>query len=158
MVVSGADTTFRRSEPVLKTLAGHLIDIGESVGSAAAWDVATLACLFGAILGFLHGARIVESEGMCAGDFGSLIADIAPVLGEMITRAGEVVQAGMVDRPQSSVKTCTVAFERFVQHARDARINAEFPTFGLGLFKTATAAGHGEEEVAALIKVFRANG
>jgi 3-hydroxyisobutyrate dehydrogenase-like beta-hydroxyacid dehydrogenase len=156
--VSGAETTFRRSELVLKTLAGNLIYMGESVGSAAAWDLATLSCLFGAILGFFHGARIFESEGLRVGDFGSMIANISPVLGEMIKHAGEVIQTGMFDRPQSSVKTCTVAFELFVKHAREARINAEFPTFGLGLFKKAMAAGHGEEEVAALIKVFRANG
>jgi 3-hydroxyisobutyrate dehydrogenase-like beta-hydroxyacid dehydrogenase len=62
--VSGAETAFRRSEPVLKTLAGNLIYMGESVGSAAAWDLATLSCLFGAILGFFHGARIFESEGL----------------------------------------------------------------------------------------------
>jgi 3-hydroxyisobutyrate dehydrogenase-like beta-hydroxyacid dehydrogenase len=43
---SGADTAFRRSETVLKTLAGNLIYIGESVGSASAWDLATLSCLF----------------------------------------------------------------------------------------------------------------
>jgi 3-hydroxyisobutyrate dehydrogenase-like beta-hydroxyacid dehydrogenase len=156
--VSGAETTFRRSELVLKTLAGNLIYMGESVGSAAAWDLATLSCLFGAILGFFHGARIFESEGLRVGDFGSMIANISPVLGEMIKHAGEVIQTGMFDRPQSSVKTCTVAFELFVKHAREARINAEFPTFGLGLFKKAMAAGHGEEEVAALIKMFRANG
>jgi 3-hydroxyisobutyrate dehydrogenase-like beta-hydroxyacid dehydrogenase len=156
--VSGAETAFRRSEPVLKTLAGNLIYMGESVGSAAAWDLATLSCLFGAILGFFHGARIFESEGLRVGDLGSMIADISPVLGEMIKHAGEVIQTGTFDRPQSSVKTCTVAFELFVKHAREARINSEFPTFGLGLFKKAVAAGHGEEEVAALIKVFRANG
>ena len=45
-----------------------------------------------------------------------------------------------------------------VNQAREARINSEFPTFGLGLFKKAMAAGHGEEEVSALIKVFRVNG
>ena len=61
--------------------------------------------------------------------------------------AGEVIQTGTVDRPQSSVKTCTVAFELFVKQAREARINSEFPTFGLGLFRKAMAAGYGEEEV-----------
>jgi 3-hydroxyisobutyrate dehydrogenase-like beta-hydroxyacid dehydrogenase len=153
--VSGAATTFRRSEPVLKTLAGNLIYMGESVGSAAAWDLATLSCVFGAIVGFFHGARIFESEGLRVGDLGAMIADISPVLGEMIKHAGEVIQAGMFDRPQSSVKTCTVAFELFVKHVREAGINSEFPTFGLGLFKKAMAAGYGEEEVAALIKALR---
>jgi 3-hydroxyisobutyrate dehydrogenase-like beta-hydroxyacid dehydrogenase len=155
MFVSGAETAFRRSEPVLKILAGNLIYMGESVGSAAAWDLATLSCLFGAILGFFHGACIFESEGLRVGDLGALIADISPVLGEMIRHAGEVIQTGTFDRPQSSVKTCTVAFELFMKQAREAGINAEFPTFGLGLFKKAMAAGYGEEEVAAFIKVLR---
>jgi 3-hydroxyisobutyrate dehydrogenase-like beta-hydroxyacid dehydrogenase len=152
---SGAETAFQRSEPVLKTLAANLIYIGESVGSASAWDLAMLSCLFGAMLSFFHGARIFESEGLRVGDFGAMIADIAPVLGEMLKHAGEVIQTGTFDRPQSSVKTCIVAFELFVKQAREAGINAEFPTFGLGLFKKAMAAGHGEEEVAALIKVLR---
>jgi 3-hydroxyisobutyrate dehydrogenase-like beta-hydroxyacid dehydrogenase len=45
--------------------------------------------------------------------------------------------------------------ELFVKQAREAGINSEFPTFGLGLFKKAMAAGYGEEEVAAVIKVLR---
>jgi 3-hydroxyisobutyrate dehydrogenase-like beta-hydroxyacid dehydrogenase len=48
-----------------------------------------------------------------------------------------------------------VAFELLAKQAREAGINSEFPTFGLGLFKKAMAAGYGEEEVAALIKVLR---
>jgi 3-hydroxyisobutyrate dehydrogenase-like beta-hydroxyacid dehydrogenase len=152
---SGAETAFRRSEPVLKTLAGNLMYVGEPVGAASAWDLATLSCLFGAMLGFFHGARICESEGLRVGDFGSMIAAIAPVLGEMIKHAGEVIQTGTYENPQSSVKTCTGGVELFVKHAREARISAEFPTFALGLFKKAMAAGYAEEEVAALIKVLR---
>jgi 3-hydroxyisobutyrate dehydrogenase-like beta-hydroxyacid dehydrogenase len=145
--VSGAETVFRRSEPVLRTLAGNLMYMGESVGSASAWDLATLSCL--------HGARVFESEGLRVSDLGSMIADIAPILGEMIRHAGAVIQTGTYENPESSVKTCTVAFELSVKHAREARINAEFPTFALGLSKRATAAGYGEEEFAALIKVLR---
>jgi 3-hydroxyisobutyrate dehydrogenase-like beta-hydroxyacid dehydrogenase len=156
--VSGAEPTFRRSEAVLKTLAGNLISMSESVGSAAAWDLVTVSYLFAAILGFFHGARIFELEGLRVGGFGSMIANISLVLGEMIKRAGEEIQTRTFDRPQSSVKTCTVAFELFVKQACEARINAGFPTFGLGLFKKAMAVGYGEEEVAALIKMFRANG
>jgi 3-hydroxyisobutyrate dehydrogenase-like beta-hydroxyacid dehydrogenase len=152
---SGAETAFRRSAPVLKTLAGNLMYMGESVSAAAAWDLATLSCLFGAMLGFFHGTRIFESEGLRVGDLGAMVADIAPVLGEMSKHAGAVIQTGTYEKQQSCVKTCTVTAELFVKHAREARINAEFPTFALGLFKKAMAAGYGEEEVAALIKVLR---
>jgi 3-hydroxyisobutyrate dehydrogenase-like beta-hydroxyacid dehydrogenase len=89
------------------------------------------------------------------GDLGSMIADISPVLGEMIKHAGAVIQTGTFDSQQSSVKTCTVAVELFVKHAREARINAEFPTFALGLFKKAMAEGYAEEEFCALIRVLR---
>ena len=84
--------------------------MGESVGAASAWDLATLSCLFGALLGFLHGARIFESESLRVGDFGSMIAAISPVLGEMVKHTGEVIQTGTYENPQSSVKTCTVGF------------------------------------------------
>ncbi len=47
------------------------------------------------------------------------------------------------------------AFELFVRQAREAQINSEFPTFGLGIFRRAVAAGYGEEEAAAVIKVLR---
>ncbi len=152
---SGAETAFRRSEPVLKTVAGNLMYMGETIGLASAWDLATLSCLFGALLGFFHGARVFESEGLRVGDFGSMIAGISPVLGEMIKHAGDVIQTGTYENPQSSVKTCTFGVELFVKQAREARINSEFPAFALGIFKKAMAAGYAEEEVAALIKVLR---
>ena len=82
--------------------------------------------------------------------------DIAPVIGEMIKHQGEVIQAGVYESPQASVSTCAGGVERIVQHAQSAEINAEVPTFALGLFRKAMAAGHGEEEeAAALIKVLR---
>ena len=59
------------------------------------------------------------------------------------------------DAPSQRTSRHCLEFELFVKQAREARINSEFPTFGLGLFKKAMAAGHAEEEVAVLIKVLR---
>lgn len=84
--VSGARAAFERSESVLKTLAGNLMYMGEPVGSAAAWDLATLSGLFGAMFGFVHGARIFESEGLRVGDLGSMFRNLSPVIGEMIKK------------------------------------------------------------------------
>jgi 3-hydroxyisobutyrate dehydrogenase-like beta-hydroxyacid dehydrogenase len=155
--VSGAESAFQRSEAVLKTLAGNLTYMGESVGLASTWDLATLSCLFGAMLGFFHGARIFESEGLRVSDFGSMIAEISPALGEMMKHTGDVIQTEIYKEVESSVKTCTVGFELFAKQAREAGINADFPMFGLGLFRKAMTAGYGEEEVAAVIKVLRKN-
>ena len=155
ILISGAETAFRRSEPLLKILAGNLTYLGEQVGSASALDCATLSYLLAALLGFFHGARVCESEGLRVDSFGSMLADLAPVLGGEVKHLGEVIQAGEYDRPQSSLMTYASAAERLVRQAQDAQINSEFPTFASGLFRQAMAAGHGEEEVAALVKVLR---
>ena len=43
--------------------------------------------------------------------------------------------------------------QRLQTQARDAEMNSEVPNFISGIFKRAVAAGHGEEDVAALLKV-----
>lgn len=153
--VSGSEAAFRRSEPTLKILAGNLLYMGESVGSASAWDLAALSTLFGAVFGFLHGARILESEGHRVDAFGSMIAEISPVLGQMIKHEGEVIQNETYGNPQSSVKTCLGTAELWVRQAREARINSDFPDFARQLLAQATHAGYENEELAAVIKVLR---
>jgi hypothetical protein len=118
-------------------------------------DYATLSHVFGGLLGALHGALICESEGLRVDAFGAVLADLAPAIGGMVKHVCGVIQAAAYERPLSSVATCTAGFEGMLQQARDARINAEFPTFALALFRRAMAAGHGAEEAAAVIKVLR---
>jgi 3-hydroxyisobutyrate dehydrogenase-like beta-hydroxyacid dehydrogenase len=154
--LSGSAAALERSEPYLKSVAGNLIYMGESAGTAAAWDLATLSCIFGAIIGFMHGARIIETEKLPVADFGAMIAELSPVIGEMIKQTGDVIHAERYDSPESTVRTCTLGTELFVKQAREAGINAEFPNFSFGLFQKAIAAGYGEEELGAVIKVMRA--
>jgi 3-hydroxyisobutyrate dehydrogenase-like beta-hydroxyacid dehydrogenase len=86
---------------------------------------------------------------------GAMVADLAPVIAEMITHQAEVIQAGTYENPEASVRICAKAMELFVRQAHETQINAEFPMFGLGLFTKAMAAGYGEEAVGAVIKVLR---
>ncbi|MGH9900017.1 MAG: NAD(P)-dependent oxidoreductase [Pyrinomonadaceae bacterium] len=153
--LSGTETTFRKSELILKSLAGNLIYMGEAVGSASAWDMATLCCMFGAMFGFFHGARICEEEGLRVDSFGSMIAQISPVIGEMIKNEGEAIQAESYGNPEASMEICAASGELFLKQAREARINAEFPVFLSGLFNKAMAAGYGSEKLASMIKVLR---
>jgi hypothetical protein len=90
--------------------------------------------------------------------FGSLLSDLAPVIGNMVKHMSDVIQAGMHEGPQASLAICVGGFEGIMQQARNARINAELPTFALRLFRRARGAGHGEEEdFGALIKVLCGN-
>lgn len=155
ILISGAETAFRQSESLLKVLGGNLTYLGEQIGSASAMDLATLSYIYGSMLGFLHGVRICEVEGFRVDTYGSIINDIASGMGEFLKHEGTVIQAGNYAVSESPLKISVEITERLVQTAHAAQINAEFPTFAAGLFKRAMAAGYGNEEAAALVKVLR---
>ncbi len=157
ILYSGSSTAFQKSEPILKMLAGNSVYLSEQVGSASAQALAVISYLLGTWLGFAHGAHILESENQRVDSFGSMIAAIAPLLGEEAKHQGKIIQSGNFKNPESSLKTSTDSVERLVQHAAEARINSEFPSFALPLFSKATKMGLGDEEVSAIIKVLRSN-
>jgi len=152
---SGMESAFQKSEPLLKSLAGNVPYLGEKVSAASSTDLAFLSTLFGSMMGFFHAARIMESDGLRVDEFGSMISAISPAMGEMIKYEGDTIHANRFDQPQSSLNTCLVTVKMFVEQAREAGINAEFPTFALGLFQKAVDAGYGNEELGALVKVLR---
>ena len=157
ILVSGAESAYRRGEPVLKVFGGNVKYLGEQVGAASAMDLATLSYVYGATIGFLHGARVAESEGFRVDHYGSLVAEISPTFGEFFKHEGAVIQSGNYDVTESPLRISVEATERLLLAARAAGINAELPMFVSALFKRAMAAGYGQEEVAAMIKVLRAN-
>ncbi|MGN4126862.1 hypothetical protein ACMGD3_17915 [Lysinibacillus sphaericus] len=98
---------------------------------------------------------VSESDGLRVDAFGSMIAHVSQVVGEVIKYESEVIQTETYDNPQSSINMCMTTVELFMEQAREASINNEFPMFAQGLFKRALDAGNGNEELGALIKVKR---
>jgi 3-hydroxyisobutyrate dehydrogenase-like beta-hydroxyacid dehydrogenase len=155
ILASGSRTAFQRTDSTLKSVAPNLTYLGEEVGSAAALDLAFLSHFFGGLLGFYHGARILEAERMPVTALGSMIAAVAPALGQIIDHDAGVIQADRYENPESTLKNSATVVELLVRHARDARINADFPEFASALFRKGMAAGYGREDVAALMKALR---
>ena len=152
---SGSKSAYEKSEALLKSLAGNVPYLGEKVSAESTTDLAFLSTLFGSMMGFFHAARIIESDVLRVDEFGSMISAISPAMGEMIKYEGDMIQSNTFDQPQSSLNTCLVTVKMFVEQAREAGINAEFPTFALGLFQKAVDSGYGNEELGALVKVLR---
>ena len=90
-----------------------------------------LSFFFGGILGSLHGVRICEAEGLRVDEFGSLLADIAPLLGGDVKHLAESIHAGKYENPEALLKTWAAALERIEQHAREAKINFRVSGFCL---------------------------
>lgn len=156
ILVSGAQATYRAHEDLLRTFGGQLTYLGEDAGAANTMDIATLSYIYGTMAGFIHGAHIAETEGFSVGQYGALVAGIAPSFGGFLKHEGEVIQSGDFSISQSPLKISVEATARIARAARESGINDEVPAFLAGLFRRAAAAGYADEEIAALIKVLRA--
>lgn len=155
ILVSGANDAYRRAEPVLRLFGGGLVYLGESAGAAATMDLATLSYVYGAVIGFLHGARVSEVEGIGVDAYGEVVARIAPGFGDFLKHEGKMIHEGRFEVTQSPMTISIEAVERMLRAATDAGINDEFPAFAAQLLRRAAAAGLETEELAALIKVLR---
>lgn len=155
LFISGEERALAACRPLLEAVAGNIQYMGEPIGNAAAWDLATLSCMFGAMSGFFHGVRICEAEGLQVNAFAQMIGAISPVLGEMISAEGEAIHAGSYGEPESSMATCAGSGRLFVKQAREAGLDASFPDFLMRLFDRSLNAGLANERLAAMIKVLR---
>lgn len=153
--VSGENNAFQKAEQVMKTLGGGLQYMGDKDGNASAWDLAFLSCLFGGLIGFYHGAALLESENINVEDYGNMMSALAPVTGEMIKYEGKVIGNNLFTDVQSSLITSSVTFKLLLEHANESGISKEWPEFGMNLLQKAIVEGYGLEQVAAVTKVLR---
>jgi 3-hydroxyisobutyrate dehydrogenase-like beta-hydroxyacid dehydrogenase len=155
ILVSGAKDAWERGQDALVYLAGGTTYLGEKISAAAAMDLATLSYVYGATLGFFHGALIGEAEGFGAEEYGAIVAKIAPAFGEFLKYEGGVIEKGDFRASESPMSISVEATERILNTARDSGINTEIPQFFAGFFQRAAAAGYADEEVASIIKLLR---
>lgn len=155
ILVSGAQSAFDRSQPVLQVFGQNLSYLGANIGAANAMDTATLSCLYGSLIGFFHGARVCEAEGFSVKAYASIVAGITPTFGDFLRHEGEVIESGNFAISASPLKISIEATARLERLARDAGINAEFPAFVAALLKRTMDAGYADEELAAVIKLLR---
>lgn len=155
ILLSGSEAAFREVEAVLKDLAGNIAYLGDKIEAAATMDLATLSYVYGAYIGFVHGARIAESEGLDVGRYGKLVNQISPSFGAFFEYEAGVIESGDFAITESPLRISVEATRRILHNSVEAGINTEFPALAANLLERADAAGLGDQELAALIKVLR---
>lgn len=153
--VSGNKDAWTTSEPVLRILGGALTYFGEAPGNASAWDIAALSSMFGMMIGFLNGARIIESEGLQVADLGNMILAIAPVLGQMVKDTADDIQQQKYDDPQSSLDICAGTFDLMIRLSAENKLDKGFAQFAQQMFRKGLDAGYGQQRISALMKTLR---
>ncbi len=153
LLFAGPKDAYEDARPYLACLGGDLRYLGENVAAAAVLDMAWLTYELCGYLAALHGANLCQCEGVSV----SSLADMFPA-GSPPRRLATVIDSGDFADPGASLTVWDAALERVRSQARDGGINSEIPDLISSLFKRAIAAGCGDEDVAAVIKVLRAEG
>ncbi len=155
VLISGDEDAWKKARPILRLYGGNLVYLGTDAGAAPTMDLATLSYVYGTMIGFTHGARVAEQQGIDLRTYGRIVAEIAPSFGEFLRHEANVIQSGDFTITESPLAISIEATERLAVTAREAGINDEFPALAAGLFRRAGEAGLAREEAAALIKILR---
>jgi 3-hydroxyisobutyrate dehydrogenase-like beta-hydroxyacid dehydrogenase len=158
VLLSGSRAVFDDALPLLKTLAGNPVWLGEKIEAAAVMDLATLSYVYGAYAGFMHGARIAEATGIDVASFGAIVNDIAPSFGAFFRHQGGVIQSGDFSISESPLRISIPAVERIQKESEALAINTELPALVNGWLRRADRTGLADQELAALIKILRQDG
>jgi 3-hydroxyisobutyrate dehydrogenase-like beta-hydroxyacid dehydrogenase len=155
ILVAGAESAFRKAEPLLRILGGGVTYVGDRAGAASSLDCAILSYALGALLGAIHGARICEAEGLPVDELGEMFASLSPIVAGEAKHIGAAIHANHYENPKASLDTWAAVALRLVQQAGEGRIDGNFPGFASRMLQRGVAAGYGAEEIAAMIKVLR---
>ena len=153
LLFAGPEQSYEQALPYLKCLGGDLRYLGENIVAAAVLDMAWLTYELCNYLAALHGANLCTSEGVSIKSLAAMFPDGGPA-----RRLATVIDSGDFGNPGATLSVWESAVRRMQAQARDAGINSEVPDLISSLFKRAIAAGYGDEDVAAVINLLRADG
>jgi 3-hydroxyisobutyrate dehydrogenase-like beta-hydroxyacid dehydrogenase len=153
ILFAGPEASFQRCRQLLECLGSDLRYVGGNIGAPATLDLAWLSQRHGLFLGVAHGARLCESENVGLDLYASLFPE-----GDRARSMARVMHAHAYEKPGATLSVWAAALKRVQSQAQDAGINCEIPDFAAELLERAIEAGHGEEDIAALLKVLRENG
>jgi 3-hydroxyisobutyrate dehydrogenase-like beta-hydroxyacid dehydrogenase len=150
ILAAGEADVFARCRSCLSCFASDVRHVGEDAGAAETLDLAILSEYLGQIVGALHGLCLCEAEHVSTDMFASLYPD-----GHTVGQLEHLIHAPAPTNRDAPIRVWHPIVQRMLSQSRDAGINRDMPNFLGGLFERAIAAGLGEEDVAALIKVLR---
>ena len=157
ILIAGPADLYARHADLLAAL-GTVSQVGEPIGSAAAFASSLLAYLAGRWIGFAHGTLICQAEGIDVTAYGAMIASLGGILAEDDRHMGEVVAHGRFTEPESTLRTAAADIADLERHADAAGIGRDFPAFAADVFRRGVDAGFGAEEHVAIVKVLAGTG
>ena len=119
MFYFGPEEVFNRAKPVLMAFGDRTLFVGHEIGHASAFDVAVLTFGVSAMLGFLQGQVVWESENLPAGGFLETIKGMMPTMESVFTDMSRRVSSKNYSGDQASLEAYFVVTKQLVSWCQD---------------------------------------
>jgi 3-hydroxyisobutyrate dehydrogenase-like beta-hydroxyacid dehydrogenase len=151
LLVSGPRQVYEDCASYIAYLGEDIRYLGETIGAAAALDLAVVTRLVTNTVAIVYGIHICESEGVPLSGFTGMY----PQTDRAHHLAGIVDSGNYSEGIAATVGTAIEVISTIRKLAVDLGINTELPEFMLGLYERLSAAGYLEQDNACLIELFR---
>ena len=150
---SGPAEVFNRAKPVLMAFGDRTVFVGHDIGHASAFDVAVLTFGVSAMLGFLQGQVVWESENLPTGGFLETIKGMMPAMESIFTDMSGRVSSKNYSGDQASLEAYSVVTKQLVSWCQDRGSDHTIPDAYVNLMERAIQAGKSQADFACLFEI-----
>ena len=153
---SGSKDAFERYRPGLELL-GTAEFFGEDAGLASLYDLALLSAMYGMFAGFFHGAALVGSAGLSAGEFAEQAAAwVTAMTGGLAHNAAYIDSGDYTAADEQTIAFNKSGFDTLVQASREEGLAVDLVAPLQELLARQLAEGHGAASFARIFEGIRA--
>ena len=150
---SGPEEVFNHAKPVLMVFGDRTLFVGHEIGHASAFDVAVLTFGVSAMLGFLQGQVVWESENLPAGGFLETIKGLMPAMESVFTDMSRRISSKNYSGDQASLEAYSVVTKQLVSWCEDRGSDHTIPDAYVNLMERAIQAGKSQTDFACLFEI-----
>jgi 3-hydroxyisobutyrate dehydrogenase-like beta-hydroxyacid dehydrogenase len=155
ILYAGPEKAFETCKPLLLSLGGNTIFVGEQISTACVLDSSLLSFYYGTALGFLQGAALCEAEGVPLNTYLSNALAVLPVVSDTMKVSMEMIDKGNYEGSEATLDTHAAAIAHISQLTGETGVDRALMDCLSGYFTKAVAGGHGQDELPAVFECFR---
>ena len=155
VLAAGHPSAWEQCSSLLLDLGGASAYLGENLRSPAALDSAVVTSLTAMALGVIHGALLCEAEDFPIPVFAEIVQQTFPTAAGAMDGLLSSIVENRFDDPAAALRTYAAPISAWANERRELGVNAEFLEFLDGVLSKSIASGYGDEELSAVIKVWR---
>jgi 3-hydroxyisobutyrate dehydrogenase-like beta-hydroxyacid dehydrogenase len=156
LLVAGSLAAWQRAEQIVMQLGGSSVYLGDNVASPAAMDGALITPSLYALIGMIESCAMLEKAEVSIPDYLSMLTPtFSGGLGSDFQRQGMAIVNNEFSDTEASLGVWAAAINHGVEAQLQEGIELPMAMAVRDLLNKSVAAGYGDEELAAIIKVIR---